>query len=347
MSEYLSKKISFFHVIGLFFVLLIHAPLNSSFFLWNYLQQYIENIAFLFIPLYFTISGYLFFFTIDTDNIKTSFRNKILRRVKTLLIPLLLGLFVCNLSLELLSRMQIQTQWVVEYNSYSHFDRLFFPWHLWFVKDLFLLSFFTPILYYVLKNTNIAFFYLSIIVPLLIAKPDIYISLAYIGYNSPINMLIGFNLYSLCFFSIGAYWSVQELPLVAKKIINKFVIVFFVGILFFVAYMQKKELVEQYFYLVSFLLFLILWILYDRNPHIADNRYLKKLTSKQFFIYLLFEPLFGLLKSATSMLYKSSLSAQFFFYFFLPIVLILVLYNLAKFVEYFFPNAYKVFVGKR
>ena len=94
MNNYLSKKIAFFHLLGVFIVLYIHGFLpNIEHSPFNDVQDFIANvICRVFHPMYFSIAGYLFFFNLKEGKI-VEFIGKLKKRFRGLLIPYVM----CNI----------------------------------------------------------------------------------------------------------------------------------------------------------------------------------------------------------------------------------------------------------
>lgn len=114
------------------------------------------------IPLFFVISGYLFFINVDKFVFNT-YRNKLKKRVSSLLIP-----YLCWNSLFILFVFVIQLfhpEWTGEKNMVADFTLTYWIdayWELsngliplWYVRDLMVISLFTPIIYYIIRKTGL------------------------------------------------------------------------------------------------------------------------------------------------------------------------------------------------
>lgn len=133
-------------------------------------------------PMFFVISGYLFFANVEKFN-KNIYWQKIRRRVRTLLIPY----FIWNLLM------------AVKLNAFN----LSIFWKpanmpLWFLRDLIIVSLLTPIIYIGVKKLNYWIFILLI---------PIYLTGIWTIQPGP-------NPYAICFFTLGAYLSIQKINLV-------------------------------------------------------------------------------------------------------------------------------------
>ncbi len=114
------------------------------------------------VPLFFLISGYLFFISIDKF-VFGVYKNKLKKRVKSLLIP-----YLCWNSLFILFVFVLQVihpEWMGEKKMVEDFK--FYDWidaywdlnngliPLWYVRDLMVISLLTPIIYYAIKKTGL------------------------------------------------------------------------------------------------------------------------------------------------------------------------------------------------
>ena len=159
------------------------------------------------VPLFFIFSGYFFFRHADQWNLRT-YREKLQRRVTTLLLPYLvwnllmavkLRTFNWNVFWSFWSQAGRQTDWTGADNWMTAPADM----PLWFLRDLMVVTLLTPLLYVVLKRMG------KIILPLLT-----------LFYLSGIGAfaLPGLSVYALYFFSLGAWLSVNRLDLVASAL---------------------------------------------------------------------------------------------------------------------------------
>ena len=133
-------------------------------------------------PMFFVMSGYLFFANVEQFN-KEIFSQKIRRRIKTLLIPYIIW--------NLLMAVKLKT------------INLSFFWTpanmpLWFLRDLMIVSLLSPIIYIGVRRLGYWVFVLLL---------PIYIT----GIRA---IQPGLNPYAICFFTFGAYLSIQKINLI-------------------------------------------------------------------------------------------------------------------------------------
>ena len=133
-------------------------------------------------PTFFVMSGYLFFANVEQFN-KKIYWQKILRRIKTLLIPYIVW--------NLLMAVKLKTFCLSIFWEPANMP-------LWFLRDLIIVSLLTPIIYIGVKKINYWIFILLI---------PIYLTGIWAIQPGP-------NPYAICFFTLGAYLSIQKINLV-------------------------------------------------------------------------------------------------------------------------------------
>ena len=147
---------NFFHIFGVLLVLPIYTyfPSTESF---DFLRYLFVLFCRSFQPIYFGLAGYLFFI-----NISGRVKSKLLNRVRTLLIPYLLWNVFFALFIILLLYIGIDSPIVsnfkngAEQNSFIQ-QLIFIFWkpvagHLWFIRDLMLVSLLSGPLFILLRN---------------------------------------------------------------------------------------------------------------------------------------------------------------------------------------------------
>ena len=133
-------------------------------------------------PTFFVMSGYLFFANVEQFN-KKIYWQKIRRRVKTLLIPYIIWNLLMAVKLK---KFHLSIFW----------EPANMP--LWFLRDLIIVSLLTPIIYIGVKKLNYWIFILFL---------PIYLIGIWAIQPGP-------NPYAICFFTLGAYLSIQKINLV-------------------------------------------------------------------------------------------------------------------------------------
>lgn len=171
MTPHLSKKIKVLSFLCILLVLYIHTYYNegekygSCMFLVSLLGQGLSYMA---VPLFYLISGYLFFLGTESKKVDVIF-HKQKKRVRTLLVPYLIANalnLVFYLMLPFVSRYITAIQPFIAHNLLESagdgwFHKLYFSFYsgpiafqLWFVRDLLVLVLISPLFYYILKYVS-------------------------------------------------------------------------------------------------------------------------------------------------------------------------------------------------
>ncbi len=298
MTEYLSKKLRWLSILMTILVVVIHA-FNFAF-LTNRYSPAINHFFFApsidigrtAVPLFFLISGILFFkdgaaFTL------VWYKSQVMKRVRTVLIPFLLmsAIFIflvwlsyrdfvpsylhLNYLLPEYSAKSILEGWILKPQAY----------YLWFLRNLFALTLFSPIIYWVAKKGG-----LYVIVPAIIA----WICLP--------EQLPSATL-SIIFFTLGAWISISKVEL-PQKVSPKYLIILSLLWLTFVV-LSKFEAQFYYLYIMAFYnvytLFgiVIAWLSYDYISPKFINRINSSLLAQYIFSIYLFHHAFLILFEQT------------------------------------------------
>lgn len=174
---------------------LLTSDWNTYEFLKLLVSQTLAKVA---VPVFFIISGYLYFSNVKEWNLIV-YCQKIQRRVKTLLIPYL----ICNLLMALKLK---AFSWSFFWN-YFHESGKQIDWFgtehylvtpanmpLWFLRDLIIVSLLTPFIYMGVRKLN---FWLIIMLTIL-----------YLSGVCP--FIPGLSAYSIYFFTLGAYIGIRK-----------------------------------------------------------------------------------------------------------------------------------------
>ena len=216
----LSKTIIFLRFPLIIAVVFIHSNLNDMiingtvltcekvFPIYDILSHIVNiEISSIAVPLFFFISGFLFFFQLDNYTTK-DYIKKIKKRFRTLLIPylfwnivvLLFNLFAQSFMTSMLSG---KNKLIIDYNVtdwlnifWNHISNPGTPIspQFWFIRDLIIVVLFTPLIYYFIKYIKIY----GIIFLGLLWTFDLWFD------------VIGFSIVSFFFFSFGAWFSINK-----------------------------------------------------------------------------------------------------------------------------------------
>lgn len=178
---------------------LLTSEWNTYEFLKLLVSQTLVKVA---MPVFFIMSGYLFFAHVDKWDV-TTYKKKIWRRVKTLLIPYLIWNLLMAVKLKTFSwnifwvfwcPAGIQTDWFGQEQLMTAPANM----PLWFLRDLMVVSLLTPIIYILVRKLG---YWLMAVLTLL--------------YLSGVCAFIpGLSAYSVYFFILGAFLSIRKSDLI-------------------------------------------------------------------------------------------------------------------------------------
>ena len=152
---YLEKnKIKFFSFLLSVLVILVHSinmPAIYKIFSFENIFgiEYIGSIA---APGFFILSGFLFFVNVNDNDKFSVIKNKIIKRIHTIVLPFLMWNSIYYI-IKVLYELILTKTWTFDGNKFftAVFNYTESP-HLWFLYQLILLIIITPIMFYALKN---------------------------------------------------------------------------------------------------------------------------------------------------------------------------------------------------
>lgn len=286
------------------------------------------------VPIFFLFSGFWFFFKIDKFTF-IWYSHKLKKRLHTLCLPYLLWSILGFISVYL-----IKTFYNESFNSIADISSLTLSelsytllwkpvgaYPLWFIRDLYIIIIFSPIIYLLIRYSGLLF-----------------IALFTILWMS--NIVKCSYVYSMYFFSLGSYLSIYHKAKLEQRNCNYCLTI---GVSWFILCIMLQYYDPPY-YLHSFSIILgifCLWKLYDSIPTsfilLLNN---KKLLSSSFFIYAFHEPLLTIIKSIGIHICSHQIFI-FFLYFFAPFTTILIALTTANIISSYFPNMYSILCGGR
>ncbi|RRJ94145.1 acyltransferase family protein [Flavobacterium macacae] len=354
MTEYLSQKIKAVSFFAIILVVILHcynldlyqsleiydSSKNFNWFVQTIISFGITRIA---VPLFFIISGYLFFFTFNGN---ADFAIKIKKRFHTLVIPYLLWgffgiLFYYILQIIPQTEAFFTKKLIKNYSLNEFFDAAFLnliPYQFWFIRDLIVLTLLSPLLYFITKKLN--FWFLLIILPFWIVTLD--------------NII--FTSESLLFFSFGIYLSIHNQEVVKKTISKKAVLsllVCWILLLTVKTFFQVENfspLWIQIGHKTAILSGIIaFWFLYDllfknNQGFITNCNSLFKFT---FFIYAFHEPILTIIKKGMFYFFGKQEEMHIVVYFLSPIVTIFICLITGIILKKLIPKGFKIITGNR
>ena len=178
---------------------LLSSDWNTYEFLKLLVSQTLVKIA---VPVFFIISGYLFFANVKEWNLIV-YKEKMFRRVKTLLIPYLIWNLLIAIKLKTFSWAMFWAYWKpagVQIDWLGNEQLMTAPANmpLWFLRDLMIVSLLTPIIYYAIRRLGF-----------------VLMGLLTVLYLSGICAFIpGLSAYAVYFFTLGAFLSIRKQDLI-------------------------------------------------------------------------------------------------------------------------------------
>lgn len=303
MTEYLSQKLKAISFFAIIMVVLLHCynldikqagvvlkfEKGYNWYIQTFISSGLTRIA---VPLFFLISGFLFFFSFNGN---FDFLIKIKKRFKTLVIPYFFWVFFGAIFYFILQTFP-QSQHFFTKKLIREFDFLDWlniifvnpiPYQLWFLRDLIILMILSPLIYFLVKRTGLFFlFFLSIFWFL---NQDNYF----------------FTSESILFFSTGIFIVLKKPEISLKKIRKPLIFFFLTAWIFFLILKTTLEFYTTInIYSVLSLKISILfgipafWLLYDllfENTVKRVENY-NKVFEFSFFIYLFHEPVLTIIK---------------------------------------------------
>lgn len=273
-DELQSRVISFLRFPLIVGVVFIHAkffsvPINGVYIDINHFPLtekamfFLSNSLFsISVPLFFAISGFLYFKGVEQFNFKI-YRKKTCNRIRTLVIPYLIWntvviffFYIAHLlSPEMMSGLNksvVDYTWQDWFGAYwnkdniNGFEELGTPiaLQLWFVRDLFILCICSPLIYFLIKRLGIVLILLIFLINIIEVIPDV----------------TGLNKQAWLFFSLGAYFSIHNHSFLCgsiKLIKVCFIIYLFTLITYFVTEDLFKDLYLGYLNILSGVILLV------------------------------------------------------------------------------------------
>lgn len=345
MNVFLSNKIRYMSFLSILLVIYIHSYYleGNDFEMNKFIQLFWgQGICRIAVPLFFIISGYLFFCNVD-EGVRTVWR-KIKKRRKTLLLPYILANIVF-VSVFILMHYIPQTEQFVnspvveslkDGSIWGNFKELFWlpvGFHLWFLRDLILVILSTPILYYLLKYipwiTVVVLFLISMIIP-----------------------SIADHLFAWAWFTTGACLAVTRTSLFSFEY-NYSGYICACGLLFLfldsvcIGLGVDIPFVFHFAGVVSGVVGI--WLLYDfvvKRP-VIKGKLLNEVTQYTFFIYLFHEPALNVLKKLPPFLFGQSQWIYLSCYFIVPWLMLVSAIWVGKQLKRFTPRLYNLLTGGR
>lgn len=349
ISRQQSQKLKVLSFVCMVLVLYIHSQFRQttsdvgSYPICCFLQQVISGQLALFaVPMFFSISGYLFF--LGTEAGLPQVWAKILRRFNTLLVPYLLACLFQPLVFLLAEAIAPQmlvdssfTQYLCE-PWYKVLCRIFivnppttapFAYQLWFVRDLILVICCTPLLWWLRQHR----WWLEALLPFL------FVLLCCIPTLSPLSALLWFTFGVCCLDRLGqaGHWGWY---------LGAFVVMIVVRLL-------RPDLCDSFLLTPLFILLGLVgvWGLYDAivpsGFDLSSHRWLKLACASTFFIYLYHIPLIAVVRRLLVLMLGGASWVYTMVYLVAPWLILLIMLPIAMLLSRYLPRFYSALVGGR
>lgn len=333
MSEFASRKLRVVSFLAIILIVVLHSNLAgvAQGYEWVIQRFMTSEITRISVPVFFMISGLLFFYNYESD-FGAFYVGKLKKRIKTLVIPYLIFSsfgYIVIMAAWYLTDVKPNCVTMTGFKSVFYY----ILWHpigcyqLWFVRDLFLMVLISPVLYVMYCNRWTAGFYILILTVLY------FISNSYSQ-----------SLQSIFYFSVGAYIGLRRrscIEIRAKSKIGMFATLTVWLALCSMSSMSGHEWIHRVAIVVGIAAF---WQLYDVCLwRIGWEK--SGLVSFTFFIYLLHEPLLTVVKRINLALFGADYTM--ITYILSPIFTICILWVSGKALSKHFPKCYRIISGGR
>lgn len=313
-------------------------------------QLFSQTLARIAVPLFFFISGFLFFLNVNEFSYD-SFKSKLISRIRTLLIPYIFWNLVVFILYYTLQSIPALSGYVNYYVDFKHFFSYFWDtigatkdgivqkpnmpiaYQFWFIRDLMIVVLITPILYLLCKYTRLYGI----------------VFLAILWFFESHYTLDIFRLVSIFFFTTGAYLGINKHNLISEfsKIKNLSFILY--PFLLLVDLFTKDYPVNIYFHKMGIIVGIImcfnLVVLLFQKEKIKS---LPFLSAASFFVFAFHEPLLKTLRKVTFLIFKPEsdllLTSLYFFNVIIVVVFTLLVYG---FMNRIFPKFTAIITGGR
>lgn len=343
LSAYYSQKLTLLSFISIIMVVYIHSFYNEAvaYPISRWLQLFISGLTSCAVPLFYIISGFLFF--MNVDSYKKCY-PKIRKRFNTLLIPFVIwnliyiGWYIIldltpGISNYVNSDLVKQLDWTRPiYTLYFIFLK---PagFHLWFLRDLILFVIISPIIYIAVRKLK----WFSLVL--------IFIASGWM------------TRFWLSYFVLGAivgiFYKIDDTQIKDQYIIIASIV--YIAAAAISATINIPILLPEYIcnYISFFTTFcgvLSIWGLYDlicSYHKLAENKFILEIVSFSFFIYLFHEPTFNILKKLTISIFGAGEISLIIFYLLNPWIMIAVAIGIGIVLKKSTPKVYNLLTGGR
>lgn len=357
MNNYLSLKLKVISFFAIILVVFLHSydlvikigsgnvlSLNKGYstFIQEFISQGVTRVA---VPIFFTISGYLFFLGLKGS--LPEFKKKMKKRVKTLFFPYLLWSILGILLYLILQSLPIVQNYftkklISEYSVKELLDTIFLnpiPYQFWFIRDLIILTLLSPLLFWLLRYLKIGL-----------------ISFLLILWFYNFDLIIIAN-EAILFFVLGGHLALHQQNWILHHFSTKETFILFTS---WMAIILAKTtmihfdlstlLVTNIIHKIGILIgVLAVWAMYDffvKKLKTKESKY-SFLFSFTFFIYAFHEPVLTILKKGFYSILGQGEIISLIIYFTAPTFAILVSILIGYYFKKITPQLYSLLTGGR
>ena len=336
-----SKKITVIQFILSILVVYQHTQYRYSGAVFGEIQQFLFYLIQAAVPMFFMISGYLFYRTFKPENTK----EKLLSRVRTLVIPYFLWNAIYTVFIVVLYKLNFIKNVDIEWNWKIIIQTInsdFSP--LWFLKYLIVFSLIAPAMYYLLKNKYIGGGVVALTVTLNIVFIACGVIKTPLDVNS--NSFAMLN-YQYVYYVMGAYSALHLKGIIEQPQNNKTVIgIFGVSVLCLLYWMPffKNSVLIGHTFRLFFVIFL--WFAFDLLRDIEIKPFLKT----SFFIYcshlMIVQCMQGVIGVVLGENFEPSSVIYIMEWITVPIVTVLIVLGGAEILKKYTPAVWKLLTGR-
>ena len=305
--------------------------LGSGGFLFSYCSQFFSQIlGRIAVPLFFFMSGFLFFLNIGKFNLQ-SYKSKLQTRSKTLLIPYIfwnLVVFCIYFALQSIPALNVFTNIELDWHNILSYlwnnhgemkasypleintDSLPIAYQFWFIRDLIIVVLFSPIIYIICKYTK---FYGVI-------------TLGILWYFGCWFHFDGFGIVSIFFFTAGAYFGINKHNLLEYfGKIRKLSFVLY-PIIAIADLLTKEFSCNSYIHKAGILIGII--FCFNLVALLFEKERIKSipfLSAASFFVFAMHEPLMKTLRRITFLIVKPESDISLTSLYFLNVIIVIAL----------------------
>lgn len=361
INEYLSKKISYLSLISMIAVVFAHAYNYTDTFLQPHtmiteglhpiacVQYGISNALTRFsVPMFFMISGFLFFFGKEFGT--SAYIKQLKKRCRSVLgvfvIFSVISFVICHLIYKFTGAgiIGMIDERIIRNPLYALLQNPF-AFQLWFLPQLFIMCIVSPVIYFLIKRFNF-------VLPVILA------CLWFLDKTLVVGDYTLFNCDGYMFFTLGAYIAIKkpDFKTLHQKTENKkvWIVSFILWIAVAAAYTlfsgtaEEASCVQLILFKLSILLGIVsVWTSYDRlSTRLLEHPVMKTLTENNFMVYLLHEPLLHIIFMSTITYFKSDI-VHALLYFVLPVIIILLCAYTGKILKNKCPKLNSILTGGR